>query len=94
MTEPSREWIIQRCINAFRDEYENWPGFCELLLTREEMKAQLAECNERWPDYAFRGHNVVNQRPKRPRLRVVKWRRETAPAPPHLPCVMIAADEP
>jgi hypothetical protein len=72
MTEANREWIIQRCINAFRDEYENWPGYCEQRLTREEMKVALAGCNARWPDYAFRGHNVVNQRPKRPRLRVVK----------------------
>ena len=55
-----------------RDEYENWPGYCEQLLTREEMKVNLAECNERWPDYAFRGHNVVNQRPKRPTLRLVR----------------------
>ena len=54
MTEANREWIIQRCINAFRDEYENWPAL-RAALTREEMKAKLAECNERWPDYAFRG---------------------------------------
>jgi len=66
MTEPIREWNIQRYINTFRDEYENWPGCCEQLRTRDEMKAALAECNERWPDYAFRGRNVVNQRPTRP----------------------------
>lgn len=72
MSEANREWIIQRCINAFRDEYEDWPGYCERLLTREEMKAALAECNERWPDNAFRGHNVVNQPPKRPKLQLVR----------------------
>jgi hypothetical protein len=56
MSEPNREWIIQRCINAFRDQYVDWPGYCECLLTRAEMKAALAECAERWPEYGFPGH--------------------------------------
>jgi hypothetical protein len=72
MNEQTPEWIIQRRIHAFRDEYEDWPGYCERLLTREEMKAALAQCNERGTDYAFRGHNVVNQRRKCPTLRLVK----------------------
>jgi hypothetical protein len=67
-----REWIIQRCINAFRDQYEDWPGYCERLMTRDEMKAALAECDERWPRYEFRGHNVMNQRPGRDRPRIVR----------------------
>jgi hypothetical protein len=33
----AREWIIQRCICAARNEYEDWPGYCETLLTRDEM---------------------------------------------------------
>ena len=67
---PSREWIIQRCINAFRNEYEDWPDYCERLMTREEMMIALKECEERWPDDEFRGHNVLNQRPgfDKPRL--------------------------
>lgn len=56
MSEPNPEWITQRCLNAFRDRYEDWPGYCERLLTRDEMKAALAECAERWPEYGFRGH--------------------------------------
>jgi hypothetical protein len=72
MNDPKPEWIIQRCINAFRDQYEDWPGYCEKLLAREEMKAALAECAERWPEYGFRGHNMANQGPRRPTLRLVK----------------------
>lgn len=72
MSERSRAWIIQRCINAFRDEYEDWPGYCETRMTRDEMKTALAECAERWPNYGFRGHNVANQPPGRVRLRIVR----------------------
>lgn len=68
----ARAWIVQRCINAFRNEYEDWPGYCECLMTREEMMAALAECETRWPEYAFRGHNVTNQQPGSDRLRVVR----------------------
>lgn len=63
MTEgKEKSWIIQRCINAFADKYENWPGYFERLMTREEMRVALEECNQRWPEYQFRGHNVRNQR--------------------------------
>jgi hypothetical protein len=72
MNDSKPEWIIQRCIQAFRDEYEDWPGYCEKLLTREEMKAALAECAERWPEYGFRGHKVESPRSQRPTLRLVK----------------------
>lgn len=72
MIDPVREWIVQRCINAFRNEYEDWTGYCERPMTRDEMKAALAECAERWPEYGFRGHNVANQAPRRPTLRLVK----------------------
>ena len=67
-----REWIIQRCVNAFTNTYEDWPGYCERLMTREEMLAALAACEERWPDYGFRGHNVANQRPGGDVLRAVR----------------------
>lgn len=69
---PAREWIIQRCICAARHEYEDWPGYCETLLTREEMLTALQACEHRWPEHEFRGHNVVNQRPGSDRLRVVR----------------------
>ncbi|MHB8744786.1 MAG: hypothetical protein ACYC9L_16975 [Sulfuricaulis sp.] len=67
-----RAWIIQRCINAFRNRYEDWPGYCERLMTRPEMLAALEECEKRWPEDEFRGHNVLNQRPGGDRLRAVK----------------------
>ena len=70
--EPAREWIIQRCINAYRNEYEDWPGYCERLMTREEMMVALRECDHQWPEHEFRGHNVANQRPGRDRLRPVQ----------------------
>lgn len=72
MNEQPRAWIIQRCINAFRNEYEDWPGYCERLMTREEMLVALSECAERWPEHEFRGHHVLNQRPGSDRLRVVR----------------------
>jgi hypothetical protein len=68
---PPRQWIIQRCIDAFANHYEDWPGYCEKLMTRDEMRRALDECAERWPGYAFRGHNVVNQKPGSDRLRFV-----------------------
>lgn len=72
MSEPARAWIIQRCINAFRNEYQDWPGYCERLMTREEMRVALVECSARWPEHEFRGHHVLNQRPGTDRLRVVR----------------------
>jgi hypothetical protein len=70
--EQPRAWIIQRCINAFRNEYEDWPDYCERLMTREEMLVALGECASRWPEHEFRGHHVLNQRPGNDRLRVVR----------------------
>lgn len=70
--EQPRAWIIQRCINAFRNEYEDWRGDCECLMTRDEMLAALEECERRWPEHEFRGHHVLNQRPGSDRLRVVR----------------------
>ena len=58
-----REWIIQRCIVAADNHYEDWPGYCERLLTRAEMITALTECEAKWPEHEFRGHNVVNQKP-------------------------------
>jgi hypothetical protein len=37
-----------------------------------EHHGSVASVFERWPDFAFRGHNVVNQRPKRAGLRLVR----------------------
>lgn len=28
-------WIIQRCINAEKNHYENWPGYCETPMARK-----------------------------------------------------------
>ena len=68
---PLRQWVIQRCINAFENHYEDWPGYCETLVTRDEMIEALNACNEQWPHLEFRGHNVVNQKPGSDRLRAV-----------------------
>lgn len=58
MTDARRkEWVIQKCNNAFRNNYEAWPGYDEPM-TREEMLAALDECNANWPDLEFRGHRV------------------------------------
>lgn len=67
-----REWIIQRCINAASNHYEDWPPFEVQLMTRTEMLAALKECEERWPEYEFRGHNVANQTPGADILRSVR----------------------
>ena len=53
-----RVWIIQRCINAFKNHYEDWPGYCENPMTRIEMIQALEECDKRGPDYGFRGHTT------------------------------------
>jgi hypothetical protein len=72
MSDEPREWIIQRCINAFRNQYEDWSPYAERLMTRTEMCAALADCEARWPDDGFRGHNVANQRPGTDVLRPVR----------------------
>lgn len=72
-TEPElREWIIQRCISAAENQYEDWPPYAERLMTRTEMLEALAACEERWPGAEFRGHNVANQRPGADVLRPVR----------------------
>jgi hypothetical protein len=38
-----RERIIQRCFNTFRNEYEDWPGYCERPMTREDMMVALIQ---------------------------------------------------
>lgn len=57
----AKEWVIQKCNDAFTNNYENWPGYSETLLTKEEMLKVLAECENKWPTLSFRGHNVINQ---------------------------------
>jgi len=54
-----KEWIIQRCINAFNNEYEDWTGYCETLLSRDEMASKLKECELKWPEHEFRGHRIL-----------------------------------
>lgn len=53
-----RVWIVQRCIDAFTNHYENWPGYCENAMTRGEMILALEDCSKKWPEDQFRGHNV------------------------------------
>ena len=53
-----KKWVIQRCIDAWTNHYENWPGFCEKALTYAEMMVALKKCDENWPEYEFRGHNI------------------------------------
>ncbi len=53
-----REWIIQRCINAFKNEYENQAGYCEKLMTRAEMMLALEACIKKYSRDEFRGHKV------------------------------------
>jgi len=67
-----RQWIIQRCISAVRNDYEDWPGYCDRLMTRDEMRQALKECAQKWPEHEFRGHNVVNQKPGSDTLRKVR----------------------
>ena len=72
MSDEPREWIIQRCIDAFSNTYEDWPPYAERLMTRSEMLEALSVCEAQWPQYAFRGHNVINQRPGGDVLRSVR----------------------
>ncbi len=67
-----RQWIIQRCISAVQNDCEDWPGYCEHLMTRGEMRQALKECAQKWPEHEFRGHNVVNQKPGSDTLREVR----------------------
>jgi hypothetical protein len=51
----AKVWIIQRCTNSLKNIYENWPGYCEKLMTHTEMIGALNECKAKWP-YEFRGY--------------------------------------
>ena len=51
-------WIIQRCIDAWTNHYEDWAGYCENPMMYPEMIAALEECGCKWPTYEFRGHNI------------------------------------
>ena len=62
MTDQKREWIIQQCVSAVANDYHDWPEYSKRLMTRDEMKTALAECSRKWPDFEFRGHNVVTQK--------------------------------
>lgn len=52
-----REWIIQKCNNAFKNDYEAWPGY-DQPMTRTEMLAVLEEVEADNPHLEFRGHRV------------------------------------
>ena len=61
-----REWIIQRCTQVWVGtdlRYEDWPRYAERLMTRREMLSALQECERQWPEYEFRGHNLVQSTP-------------------------------
>lgn len=53
-------WIIQRCIDALTNHYQDWPGYYEYPMTRDEMVFALEECGAKWPDHEFRGHNIYS----------------------------------
>ncbi|MFN7096454.1 MAG: hypothetical protein ACK4PR_02675 [Gammaproteobacteria bacterium] len=53
----AKEWIVQRCIDAWKNIYEDWPGY-DAPKTRDEVLEALAECNKKWLEYEFRGHRV------------------------------------
>lgn len=53
-----QEWVVRRCIDAFRGEYQYWPGYCERLLTLDALLDALGECSRLWPNYIFSGHKV------------------------------------
>ncbi|BBO86813.1 hypothetical protein DSCO28_73790 (plasmid) [Desulfosarcina ovata subsp. sediminis] len=55
----AREWIIQKCNDAFTNDYEDWEGF-DNPMTRSEMIAALDKCNNTWPGFEFRGHRIRN----------------------------------
>ena len=67
----AKAWIIQRRVCAARNEYEDWPGYTELM-TRPEVLAALGECDQRWPDMDFRAHRVRNLRSGHSRLHLVR----------------------
>ena len=54
--QPEKVWIIQRAINAYNNEYEDWPEYDEPM-THDEMLKALKHCEDTWP-YEFRGHRI------------------------------------
>lgn len=51
-------WIIQRCVNAFKNHYEDFEGYCENPMTYDEMMVALKKCEDNYP-MEFRGHNIA-----------------------------------
>ena len=41
MNNHEKAWIIQRCIDAWTNHYENWPGYCENPMSHDEMMQAL-----------------------------------------------------
>lgn len=64
--EEPREWIIQKCNNAFTNDYEAWPGYDDPM-TRSDMMAALDECQDKWPRHEFRGHRIGTVLPMAPK---------------------------
>ncbi len=54
----TKQWIVQKCVEAMTKQYENWPGYCETPVTQDEVFKLLKECDEKWPEFEFRGHNI------------------------------------
>lgn len=52
-------WIIQKCIDASKDQYEDWPGYCETPMTHKKMLYKLKECQDKW-EFEFRGYNTTH----------------------------------
>lgn len=53
-----KEWIIQKCNNAFKDDYEDWPPY-DTPMTREEAANALKACAGKWPGFDFRAHRIA-----------------------------------
>jgi hypothetical protein len=63
MSAEAASWIIQRCTQQWIGaslQYEDWPGYCEKLLSYDEMIEALKQCDQRWPEHEFRGHSVID----------------------------------
>ncbi len=43
MANQKREWIIQQCVSAVANDYQDWPEYSKRLMTRDKMKAALTE---------------------------------------------------
>lgn len=49
-------WIIQRCIDAYKNQWEDWPEYSEPM-TYDEMSRALKICSQH-SEYEFRGHRL------------------------------------